>query len=223
MASVAPLSASAITPKAVETGIIADLALIYQPDVNLCIARRRIAPWVEGFVARVLSAGRSFETEAQFEGERPPVEDLLPEDFRTLNGAEAWLSDVDYLVGLFRDLFEPRALGLRLRAMDKAMCPRFHVDRVPVRMVCTYGGCGTEWLPETSLDRKKLSHGACGKPDEESGLILDPAAIRSMPAFAIGLMKGELWQNNQGRGAVHRSPRPTPEQPHRLLLTLDSL
>jgi hypothetical protein len=133
------------------------------------------------------------------------------------------MSDVEYLVGLFRDLFETEGLGLRLRTLDKAMCPRFHTDKVPVRMVCTYGGPGTEWLPEPALNRGKLGHGACGKPDKESGLILDPAAIRSMPAFAVGLMKGELWEGNAGRGAVHRSPRPTPEQPRRLLLTLDCL
>jgi hypothetical protein len=131
--------------------------------------------------------------------------------------------DVEYLVGLFRDLFEADDLGLRLRTLDKAMCPRFHVDRVPVRLICTYGGLGTEWLPEAAVNRDKLGPAACGQADEDSGLLLDPGAIRAMPAFAIGLLKGELWDGNQGRGAVHRSPRPTPRYPRRLLLTLDLL
>lgn len=223
MASVAPLFPPAVAPRAIETDDLAELALIYQPDVNLCVARRRITPGLSNFVFRLLSGPRSFETEVKFETERPPVEKLLPEDLQALPGAEAWLSDVEYLAGLFRDLFEADTLGLRLRTLDKAMCPRFHVDRVPARMVCTYGGPGTEWLPEGAMNREKLGHGACGKPDEDSGLILDPAAIRAMPAFAIGLMKGELWEGNAGRGAVHRSPRLAPEQPRRLLLTLDPL
>jgi hypothetical protein len=220
MASVAPLFPPVTAPRAVETDELADLALIYQPGVNLCVARRRITPTMSGFVFSLLSGARSFETELRFDGERPPVEKLLPEDLQALPGAEAWLSDEEYLAGLFRDLFEADALGLRLRTLDKAMCPRFHVDRVPVRMVCAYGGPGTKWLPEDAMNREKLGHGACGMPDEDSGLILDPGAVRSMPTFAVGLLKGERWEGNEGRGAVHRSPRPTPEQPRRLLLTL---
>jgi hypothetical protein len=153
------------------------------------------------------------------------VEKLLPDDLQALPGAEAWLGDVEFLIGVFRDLFDSDNLGLRLRSLDKAMCPRFHVDRVPVRMVCTYGGPGTEWLPEIAINREKLGSGACGQPDETSGLILNSnsAAIQSIPSFAIGLLKGELWEGNEGRGAVHRSPRPTLQDPRRLLLTLDLL
>lgn len=44
-----------------------------------------------------------------------------------------------------------------------------------------------------------------------------------MPAYAVGLMKGENWEGNEGYGLVHRSPIPTAVQPHRLLLTLDML
>ena len=103
------------------------------------------------------------------------------------------------------------------------MCPRFHVDRVPVRMICTYEGPGTEWLPERAINREKLGSGACGHTDETSGLILDSAAIQSIPSYAIALLKGELWEGNEGRGAVHRSPGTTPRYPRRLLLTLDLL
>ena len=221
------MSIAALQPEAgfqsrgIETDQLADLALIYQPDVNLCVARRRITPGLQGFVSRWLLGAPSFEKELRIGHERPPVEQILPKDLHAQPGAEAWLSDVEYLIGLFRDLFGPSALGLRLRTLDKAMCPRFHVDRVPVRLVCTYGGLGTEWLPEAAVNRDRLGHAACGQADEDSGLLLDPGAIRAMPSFAVGLLKGELWDGNQGHGAVHRSPRPTPQQPRRLLLTLD--
>jgi hypothetical protein len=65
--------------------------------------------------------------------------------------------------------------------------------------------------------------GSGGFPDEHSGLILDKTAIRWMPAYAVGLMKGENWDGNEGQGLVHRSPQPTAVQPRRLLLTLDML
>lgn len=223
MSSIAPIVPPVPTTRAVETNNLADLALIYQPDINLCVAHRRITMGMNNFLIRLLSSPRSFETEVIFETERPPIDKLLPESLQTLPGAEAWLCEMEYLIRLFRDLFETDAVGLRLRTLDKPMCPRFHTDRVLVRMVCTYGGPGTEWLPEDAMNRDMLGHAAFGKPDEESGLILDPAAIKSMPTFAIGLLKGELWEGNAGRGAVHRSPKLSPAQPRRLLLTLDCL
>jgi hypothetical protein len=103
------------------------------------------------------------------------------------------------------------------------MCPRFHVDWVAARMICSYGGSGTEWLPENALDRSKLGMGSGGQPDVQSGLMTDPAAIKQMPVFAVGLMKGEHGEGNEGRGLAHRSPMPADAQPRRLLLTLDML
>jgi len=212
-----------LKPRAMETDNLADLALIYDPDVNLCVARRRITPGISRFVSHLLLSARHLEKELIFGSETPAVEKLLPENLQALPDAEAWLVDVEFLIGIFRDLFDSTNFGLRLRTLDKAMCPRFHVDRVPVRMICTYEGPGTEWLPEMAINREKLGSGACGQPDETSGLILDSAAIKSIPSCAIALLKGELWEGNEGRGAVHRSPRPTPRYPRRLLLTLDLL
>lgn len=225
MASVASLSSTPVElPHAIETTQPADLALIYRPEVNLCVLRRPPTPWMQGFVTRLLSGPWHVERELKIGAERPPVESLLPEEAHALPGAEAWLADVEHWVELFRDLFEPEGLGLRLRTLEKTMCPRFHVDNVPVRLVCTYGGLGTEWLPEAVANRAKLGHrGACGLPDEASGLILDPKAVRAMPAYAVGLLKGCRWEGNEDRGAIHRSPSLTPEQPRRLLLTLDPL
>jgi hypothetical protein len=138
-------------------------------------------------------------------------------------GYSAWAADMALLTGAFCELFGRREAGLRLRTLDKAMCPRFHVDWVAARMICSYGGSGTEWLLEDALDRSKLGMGSCGQPDDKSGLILDPTAIRQMPAYAVGLMKGEHWEGNEGHGLAHRSPAPTAFQPRRLLLTLDML
>lgn len=97
------------------------------------------------------------------------------------------------------------------------MYPRFHVDSVTCRLVCTYGAIGTEWLEDAYVDRGKLG----GLKDEQSGLILDPAAISAMPAYAVGLLKGRTWEGNEQHGAVHRSPQVNPALPRRLLLTLD--
>ncbi len=65
-----------------------------------------------------------------------------------------------------------RRVGLRLRVLDKAMCPRFHVDHVPVRLITTYAGVGSEWLAEGAMDRRQL-----GSPTAEP---MDTQAIRQI-------------------------------------------
>ena len=57
---------------------------------------------------------------------------------------------------MLRYLFELKSVGLRLTALGHAMCPRFHVDRVPCRLATTYFGSATEWLPHDRVNRSKL-------------------------------------------------------------------
>jgi Protein of unknown function (DUF1826) len=123
---------------------------------------------------------------------------------------------------MFSHLFELENVGLRFGMLDKAMCPKFHVDHVPCRLVCTYGGIGTEFLQDTFVNRAKLGSGSGGLSDDVSGLIKgDMDAISTMPAYGIGLLKGSKWEGNEQNGAVHRSPKLSEKSPRRLLLTLD--
>lgn len=201
---------------------LADLAGILEPGVNLCMVRRQPEMPVETFVAALLKQAGDIELSIPVRLDRFDFLSLLKE-FRELQGHAAWCRDVARLAATFCDLFETEEAGLRLRTLNNAMCPRFHVDHVPCRLVCTYGGLGTQWLPDDAVDRSKLGHRAHGLPDEESGLILHDEAVREMPSYAIGLLKGAKWPGFEERGIVHRSPRPTPEHPRRLLLTLDLL
>ncbi len=142
---------------------------------------------------------------------------LLPDDVLH-PGHRDFCKDIAYLCGLYRDLFDLERIGLRLCTLDHAMCPKFHFDAVACRLVCTYGGTGTQWLEDAYVDRRKLGTGCNGLKDEESGLIIEPDAVHTMPAYAIGLLKGSRWEGNELHGAVHRSPQITSP---RLLLTLD--
>ncbi len=200
----------------------ADLTGIYDDGVNLCLIERPIPKAIESFVYTALRQFGNLELSQPVNPEQFDFANLWPQA-KTTEGYAEWLEDVELLTSAFCELFGLKQAGLRLRTLKNAMCPRFHVDRVPARMICSYGGIGTEWLPEYALDRQKLGMGSGGLPDEHSGLILDKTAIRWMPAYAVGLMKGENWEGNEGQGLVHRSPQPTAVQPRRLLLTLDML
>ncbi|MDD2737622.1 MAG: DUF1826 domain-containing protein [Methylomonas lenta] len=208
--------------RAVVSKNFADLSRIYEDGVNLCLIERRFPIAIEQFVYQALQNVRRVEIRQTVAPLRFDFEQLWPQASH-LSGYQVWMEDVSLLVSAFSELFDCREVGMRLYTLDKAMCPRFHVDRVPARLICSYGGIGTEWLPEYALERAKLGVGGCGLPDTDSGLITDITAIRQMPAYAVGLMKGESWEGNEGQGLVHRSPQPTAVQPRRLLLTLDML
>lgn len=196
---------------------IADLARIYDPDINICMVERPNNEPAQRFVEHLLKRSQSFSLIENIEFAVFKFFELLPEAGH-LPGYRDFCKDIAYLCGLYRDLFDLERIGLRLRTLDHAMCPKFHFDSVTCRLVCTYGGMGTQWLEDAYVDRRKLGTGSGGLCDEESGLILDLDAVQTMPPYAIGLLKGSRWEGNELHGAVHRSPQITSP---RLLLTLD--
>ena len=78
---------------------------------------------------------------------------------------------------MFCYLFDIKRVGLRLSTLDKAMCPKFHVDRVPCRLVTTYNGPVTQWLPNTKANRNKLGLVSAEKTNETSVFSSDSKSI----------------------------------------------
>jgi hypothetical protein len=114
------------------------------------------------------------------------------------------------------------SVGIRCARLDAAMCPRFHVDRVGVRLVTTLVGPGTEYVASEHVNRAMLGHAAGGASDATSGLLRPGAVIARAEPGDVVLMKGESWPGNTGCGAVHRSPATQADAP-RLVVTIDPL
>jgi len=144
---------------------------------------------------------------------------LKPDDNNRVE-THALCKDIALLVEMFCCLFDLKRAGLRLKILDKPMCPRFHVDKIPCWLVTTYQGVATQWLNHSDVDRSKLGTGNLGKPDEESGLFKSLNNINQLQQGDVALLKGEYWDENEGAGLVHRSP-PVAANEQRLLLTLD--
>jgi hypothetical protein len=191
---------------------------IYQEDTNMVVWKRNLANNLEQAADDIIES-------------QPTLEELLvvsPEEAfdsvkKLLGGspeAEVLAEDIANLVDMFCCLFDLKRGALRMTVLDRAMCPRFHVDRVPCRLVTTYQGIATEWLPHNVADRSKLGTGNMDKLDELSGLFDNISDIQQLKSGDVGLMKGELWHNNEGAGLIHRSPQ-VPNNKRRLVLTLD--
>jgi hypothetical protein len=99
-------------------------------------------------------------------------------------------------------VFGSPLLELRLDVTEGQPCPKWHVDAVPGRLICTLRGPGTEF-------------GSIG-PDGE------PQAIRRMARGAVGIFRGVLWPGRELAAVVHRSPPRNAGGP-RLLVVIDPI
>ena len=194
------------------------LADIYQENKNIVV-------WKRSLTDKLLEASNSVLST------NPDLEISLvvsPQD--TVSNLQAKLDssklviilieDIHKLVNMFCDLFDLSRVGLRLTSLKHAMCPRFHVDNVPCRLITTYQGIATEWLSHGNADRSKLGVGNKGKPDSQSGIYQDETDIQQLSQGDVALLKGEAWVGNEGKGLIHRSPQ-LYDQASRLILTID--
>jgi hypothetical protein len=190
---------------------------VLREEVNLAIWQRQLPTSVSEFVTALLAQGESLGHSIVLElaslGSASSLSGLV-DGYSSLPGQASFLQDINCLVSVFAYLFDAKRIGLRLRMLDKAMCPRFHVDHVPARLITSYAGVGSEWLEDGVMKRCCL-----GDPTAEPS---DAALIKRAQTGHVLLAKGENWIGNEGRGLIHRSPQ-VPAGERRLLLTLDWL
>ncbi len=191
---------------------------IYNEDINIAIWRRPIPSNLIQAANSVLDAN----PQLQISTIATPGDAYFSIEKALGSGEEAkTLSrDIVLLVDMFCCLFGLKHAGLKLTALDRTMCPRFHVDRVPCRLLTTYHGLATEWLPHHLANRSKLGPGNGGKPDDRSGLFSRESDVQKLSIGDVALLKGSAWEGNEEAGLIHRSPK-LPEEKNRLLLTLD--
>lgn len=191
----------------------ADLAEIYREGVNLCVWRRAASPILSEWLG-TLSTRPPLNLVQRMAAEHVDLREAL-EELPDSPEREAWVEDLHFVVRLYADLFEARGVGVRLTTLDREMCPRFHVDRVGVRLLCTYTGPATEWLENADVERGALGAGG--------GEVLRPdCRIQRLGRFEVALLKGEAWPGNTGNGLVHRSPAVRAGQP-RIMLSIDEV
>lgn len=193
------------------------LADVYQEHTNIVIWERELSAELKDSVEGVLAFNNGFETAMTVTPQC--VLSGISEALGTTTRSEL-SNNIAELVDMFCCLFGLKRTGLRLAALNRAMCPRFHVDKVPCRLVTTYQGVATEWLPHQAVDRSKLGLGSNGQSDLDSGLFRHQHDIQQLNCGDVALLKGELWEGNEDAGLVHRSPA-VPAGESRLLLTLD--
>ncbi|WNL42730.1 DUF1826 domain-containing protein [Halomonas sp. PAMB 3264] len=194
---------------------ISVLPRIFDEAINIAVFERALPADI------ALSAKAQCQTERAWQfGWLGEINEAFTEDLRrhlpAPEAGEALIEDIATVASAVAFLFETDTVGVRLRLLNSAMCPRFHCDNLAVRLVTTYVGPGSEWLPEHAVNRLGLGAPRADRPE----VAADPHAVQCLECGDIALIKGSGWIGCEERGLVHRSPALAGGE-KRLLLTID--
>lgn len=185
-----------------------------------------IAAWTRG-----LPDGLEEELDAWTRSVRPRVDTVVATRGADLRRTLADLpggpardmleADLRHLLARFGQLAETEHASLRFGIIADDRCRKFHVDRVALRLVTTYVGPGTEWLPELAVQRGAMICPPDCPHDANNAIVANRTLIEHARPGDVVLLKG-LSYGPHARGAVHRSPPLAPGQVRLvLILTVD--
>lgn len=207
-------------PNALEVGDPEGLRFLAREDLNLIVWRRgSLAPRLDDLVSLSRDARAPSDNPGWILQSTTLVEDVsafVQAHYPEPSAATmAFAVDLFELAVLLMQVTGAGSVRPRIERVEHDGCRLFHADRVPLRLLCTYYGPGTQWVPDNHAVR-----GALGKGDN-GAICPDSAAIRSIGRGDVALLKGELWPGNTGRGLIHRSPPLGRSGKQRLLLAMD--
>ncbi len=93
----------------------------------------------------------------------------------------------------FCDFLKIESVGFSLGT--KRFCKRYHLDNVPMRLLETYAGKGTEWLPDKFVDRNAYENGL---PNES--ILKNLSKSKFINTWDVAIFCGG------SDGLLHRSP-----------------
>ena len=110
-------------------------------------------------------------------------------------------ADIAQLAGRFADLMRVAEIRIRLEGVTTNACRKIHADSIDARLITTYAGPGTEYVP-------------IGMPAEE-------ASLQGIATGWVGLFKGRRF-HPEHPFCLHRSPPAGDMGLRRLVLVIDT-
>ncbi|MDE0310288.1 MAG: DUF1826 domain-containing protein [Acidiferrobacterales bacterium] len=191
---------------------LGDFAAIYDEDVEIISVSRPQANACESLSNRLISSRQVLQkqwVQSADDAQAPANELSAVADKEMCSLLFDQITEASEMLG---ELMGCKQVGVRVVTLKAPMCPRFHVDYVPCRMLITLTGEGTEWIPNSDVDRDKLADRESKYPPIHAG-----RQIQQLATGCWSLLKGGAW-NKKFSGVVHRSPH---GESKRLLLSID--
>ncbi len=132
------------------------------------------------------------------------------------DGFDRLCTDVGEMATSFAELASSPRLRVTFALVQHDMCRLFHTDAIELRLLCTYLGPGTLWVPDHFVNWDRMHE----KSNEAR--VLDISQVQQCAPFEIAILKGAMYEPNDGQAVLHRSPTITEAGNNRILLRIDS-
>ena len=121
------------------------------------------------------------------------LSDKLPKKIQNNIFYQPWIEDMANLCEMF--CITEKSSYISFSLSSHRGCRRYHIDNVPLRLLVTYAGQGTEWLPDEFANKRAYAN---GEPNER--IIKDISKKQFVGEWDIALFKGGP------EGLLHRTP-----------------
>ena len=137
------------------------------------------------------------------------LEDEISEDLKSSDFYMQWIIDMAGICNIFCETLATSTIGFCL-ATQRA-CQRYHIDNVPLRLLVTYYGKGTEWVPDSAVDR--LAYDS-GMPNDK--ILTNTNGRKFLNAWDIAIFRGGKT------GILHRTPESVINGESSILMRIDT-
>jgi hypothetical protein len=188
---------------------------IHQPSINIAIQQRNIS-YLENDISQLMQKSKANFNQS---GKINQLEIALIEYFESIGikSESILLNDIIKILRKFKRITEYNEFKLLLSVVNTDMCRRFHTDMNHLRLLCTYSGPGTLWIPDESVNRNAIQF---FKDNDE--IIKKIETIQQVNTGDICILKGALYPFPNTYAIVHRSPSVEESGSKRLLLRIDT-
>ena len=124
-----------------------------------------------------------------------------------------WIKDMSEICILYSDIINKNSLNFSLKTSRG--CKRYHIDNVPVRLLVTYYGKGTEWLPRDACNYSAYYNG-----ESNEKIIKIKNRSKFIKPWSIAIFKGQKFKGST-EAILHRTPNEALNKKS-LLMCLDS-
>ncbi|MEM9685708.1 MAG: DUF1826 domain-containing protein [Bacteroidota bacterium] len=184
---------------------------IHLPSKNIAIYKRSI-----NSLKTELADVEARTVECRVSGTVEEILSLL-QDYFNHHHLECFslLNDISELLELFERTTKSSSFRLLLATVSTNMCRKFHTDINDLRLLCTYIGPGTLWLPNEAVNHKALEVGGT-----DPKIVLDQQQVQQVHTGDVVILKGTLYP--EVNPILHRSPSIEKTGERRLLLRIDT-
>jgi len=134
---------------------------------------------------------------------------------QNLSEFTSFFEDISSLVKLFEKITKAPSYRLLLTTVSTNMCRKFHTDINDLRLLCTYVGPGTNWIPDEIVEDRIPKRGRANLED-----FIEQQDIEQVSTGDVVILKGALYDD--ANPIIHRSPIIEENGEKRLLLRIDT-